>query len=62
MARLEDAKFVEGEYQKAEVASQVVQERWYKITGSGLRAYHSTRDFYASADVMRAAKGGTVRG
>src|SRR5688572_18267316 len=53
MARLEDAKFVEGSYRKIEVGGQQLQERWYRITASGIRAWQATRDFY----IHRAAVG-----
>jgi DNA-binding PadR family transcriptional regulator len=49
MARMEDAKLVEGSYHKAEVAGQPVQERWYKITGAGIRAYNEAQSFYRNA-------------
>lgn len=35
MARLEDAKWVEGWYEKKDVDGQVIRERRYHITGNG---------------------------
>lgn len=47
MARMEEAKLVKGEYRKIDIDGQAVQERWYKVTGAGLKARERTRDFYA---------------
>jgi len=52
MARMEDAKLVEGSYRRAEVAGQPVQERWYKITAAGIRAYNEAQAFYRSAPAL----------
>lgn len=51
MARLEDARMVEGSYRPVKVAGHVVQERWYKITGAGRKAYGATLDFYQRREV-----------
>jgi DNA-binding PadR family transcriptional regulator len=48
MARLEEAKFVEGWYEQEVIDGQIIKERNYKITGSGLRALNSTKSFYRS--------------
>jgi hypothetical protein len=46
MARLEDAKLVEGWYDQKVVDGQIIKERRYKVTGLGVHAWESTRDFY----------------
>ncbi|GEM_PF-1710014 len=46
MARLEEAKFVEGWYSQEIIDGQIIKERQYKITGSGIRAFNDTRKFY----------------
>jgi DNA-binding PadR family transcriptional regulator len=46
MARLEEAKFVEGWYIQEVVDGQIIKERQYKITGSGVRALNQTKSFY----------------
>jgi len=46
MARLEEAKFVEGWYEQEVIDGQIIKERNYKITGSGLRALNGTKSFY----------------
>src|SRR5438105_8191570 len=56
MARMEDAKLVKGDYHKIEVAGQPVQERRYKITAGGIRAYNDAREFYSTAPSL-AVKG-----
>jgi len=61
MARLEDANFVEGSYRRIDIDDQPVQERCYKITAPGLKAYHSTRDFYFQSS-LNTAKGGVIHG
>jgi len=38
MARLEEAGFVAGRYEKKVIDGQVIKERVYKITGNGVRA------------------------
>ena len=63
MSRLEDAFFVKGEYHKADVDGHSVNERWYKITGKGLRAKESTLSFYVERDRREAiVKGGLACG
>jgi len=46
MARLEEAKFVEGWYEQEVIDGQIIKERNYKITGHGLRAFNGTKSFY----------------
>ncbi len=38
MARLEEGKYVTGEYKSVEIAGQTVRERRYELTGAGKRA------------------------
>ena len=49
MARLEDGGFVEGNYHKQVIESQIIRERHYRITGIGSSAWSNSRDFYLSA-------------
>lgn len=46
MARLEDARFVEGFYEEKVVEGQRIKERIYRITGEGISAWENVRDFY----------------
>ena len=46
MARLEDGRFVRGQYQQQIVEGQIIRERYYQITASGRRACRDSRDFY----------------
>ena len=48
MARLEDAKFVEGRYEQKVVDGQVLKERVYTLTGGGSQVLEDVREFYAS--------------
>jgi DNA-binding PadR family transcriptional regulator len=48
MSRLEEAKFVEGEYVQKVVDDVAIRERFYRLTGHGARAFHETQQFYAS--------------
>ena len=47
MARLEEAKFVVGDYSQEIIDGQIIKERCYKVLGSGFSALRQTRDFYA---------------
>jgi len=49
MARLEDADFVEGWYEKKTVEGQTIKERRYHIKDTGAEAWTATRDFYVAA-------------
>ena len=49
MARLEEAGLVEGSYHQEIVQSQIIRERHYTLTASGLRSWESCRDFYVDA-------------
>ncbi|MDB5357730.1 MAG: hypothetical protein JWN24_4183 [Phycisphaerales bacterium] len=63
MARLEDARMVEGSYRPVKVGGHVVQERWYKITGVGRKSYGDTLDFYQRREAAAVyVKGGTHHG
>jgi hypothetical protein len=46
MARLEESKQVEGWYIQEIVDGQIIKERQYKITGSGVSALNRTKSFY----------------
>jgi DNA-binding PadR family transcriptional regulator len=48
MARLEDAGWIDGFYTQEIVDAQIIKERHYRVKPSGVRAWNSTRDFYAS--------------
>ena len=49
MSRMQDAGLVEARFVRADVEGQAVQERWYKATGAGLKAWAQARDFYIDA-------------
>jgi DNA-binding PadR family transcriptional regulator len=46
MARLEEAKFVEGWYEQTQVEGQAIKQRRYKVTGVGASARRQTAEFY----------------
>ena len=46
MARMEEAKFVEGWYTQKIVESQIIKERRYKISPKGLSALQHVKSFY----------------
>lgn len=46
MARLEEAKFVDGWYNQQIIDGQIIKERQYKITGHGIRALNQAKRFY----------------
>jgi DNA-binding PadR family transcriptional regulator len=45
MSRLEQARFVEGRYDKKSIAGHTVRERVYRITGAGISAVEEFRIF-----------------
>jgi|SRR6476469_5027787 DNA-binding PadR family transcriptional regulator len=49
MARLEDAAFVDGEYDQKIVDGQIIKERRYTLSAKGEAAWSETRAFYADA-------------
>jgi len=49
MARLEDAGFVDGQYDQRIVDSQIIKERRYTLTSAGEQAWAATRAFYTEA-------------
>ena len=49
MARLEDAAFVDGEYDQKVVDSQIIKERRDTLSTKGEAAWSATRAFYAEA-------------
>jgi len=46
MARMEDAKLVDGSYSQQIIDGQIIKERQYKVTGNGVRASNHTKQFY----------------
>jgi hypothetical protein len=48
MARLEDAGAIEGFYTQEVRDAQNIKERRYRVNPAGVRAWNSTRDFYAA--------------
>lgn len=52
MARLEEAGVVKGRYDQKIVEAQIIKERRYKITGSGVRARERALDFYLKASAL----------
>jgi DNA-binding PadR family transcriptional regulator len=48
MARLEEAGMVDGRYDQKVIDGQIIKERIYTITGSGIRAWEEFRDFAIS--------------
>ena|SRR5436190_5408860 len=46
MARLEDAKFVNGRYDEKVIGGQMIRERHYQLLRDGVKAYRETVDFY----------------
>jgi DNA-binding PadR family transcriptional regulator len=61
MARLEDAGFVDGEYDQRIVAGQIIKERRYTLTAAGATAWNTTRDFYLSNIAACEPGGGLAR-
>lgn len=48
MARLEEAKLLEGRTDQKIVDGQIIKERFYRVTGEGSRAMNATARFYQS--------------
>ena len=48
MARLEEAGMVDGRYDQKVIDGQIIKERVYTITGSGIHAWEEFRDFAIS--------------
>src|SRR6266702_3816225 len=46
MARMEEAKLVDGSYSQQIIDGQIIKQRQYKITGNGIRALNQTKRFY----------------
>src|SRR3954468_23359444 len=51
MARLEEAKFVEGWYEQEIIDGQIIKERNYRILGKGISAMKRTAGFYRSGAI-----------
>jgi DNA-binding PadR family transcriptional regulator len=49
MARLEDAAFVDGEYDQKILDGQIIKERRYTLSAKGEAAWSATRAFYTDA-------------
>lgn len=47
MARLEEASYIQGEYEQKVVDGTAIKERFYRLTGVGSRAYQETLRFYS---------------
>ena len=47
MSRLEEAKFVEGEYEQKTIDGVGIKERFYRLTGQGSKAYREAIKFYS---------------
>ncbi len=47
MARLEEAKLVEGWYEQEVIDGQIIKQRCYRVTGLGERTRRATLEFYA---------------
>jgi len=62
MARMEDAKFVAGSYEQKIVKSQIIRERYYRITAAGRGAWNDTRQFYARAGSLVDRETGLAHG
>jgi DNA-binding PadR family transcriptional regulator len=46
MSRLEEAKFVNGWYSQEIISGQIIKQRQYAITDSGVRALNRAKNFY----------------
>jgi hypothetical protein len=49
MARLEDAAFVDGEYDQKILDGQIIKDRRYTLSAKGEAAWSATRAFYTDA-------------
>ncbi|HXV86528.1 MAG TPA: helix-turn-helix transcriptional regulator [Gemmatimonadales bacterium] len=49
MSRLEEAGLIRGDYQQEIVEGQIIRERHYTVTATGVRAWTASRDFYFRA-------------
>jgi hypothetical protein len=47
MSRMEEGDFVKGEYEDKNIDGVPIRERFYQITGHGVKAYEGARRFYA---------------
>ena len=54
MARLEEAGLVKASTRQLDIDGQKVNERWYKVTGAGLKALHETQEFYRQRELAKA--------
>lgn len=58
MARLEDAGYVKGWYDKKIVGGQIIRERRYRILGEGVQSWERTTEFYRQLAAERAVRQG----
>ncbi len=49
MSRLEDSSLVDGTYHQEIIEGQIIRERHYTATESGVRAWEGSRSFYLEA-------------
>lgn len=49
MSRLEEAGLVSGDYRQEIIEGQIIRERHYTVTASGIRAWNASRNFYFAA-------------
>lgn len=56
MARLEESRFVEGEYSQKIVEGQIIKERHYRVSAEGVKAMRNAFSFYAA--LSKSASGG----
>ena len=55
MSRLEESGFVKGKYQQKTLDDgQVVKERFYRITGQGVKAMQANISFYSNMEGVKA--------
>ena len=52
MARMEEAKLVEGWYSQEVKDGQIIRERNYKILGNGFNAWQLSRSFYEEVPAL----------
>jgi DNA-binding PadR family transcriptional regulator len=57
MARLEEARFVQGEYAQKIVEGQIIKERTYRMTAEGEKALRRTLSFYSQRDPSQSTGG-----
>jgi hypothetical protein len=61
MAGLEDGGYVSGWYEQQIVDSQIIRERYYKVTAAGIRAAEDSLEFYRRGALPRHVKAAHAR-